>query len=190
MEQLTSSPLKRGRSLWELFHAETWFSFHLDNLSILWIKTYHGVLWSKSHSYLLTQSLVQNKFIYSFPLIFVALGWQIFGKSSHEKLLFQASNVFAMWPAGILGNVLWDVVCHQLRPSQCHTWLWAPPCWCDQRYLHRNKWLKQWEKTSQVWLRAEKMWQTPRQLPHCVPAQLGLLHPTTFVDFWQNSLKL
>lgn len=157
-EQLTSSPLKRVL-LVGCFTLRHGFSFHLDNLRILWIKIYHSVLWSKSHTYLfLTQSLVQNKSISSFPLIFVPLGWQIFGKNSQEKLLFQASNVFAMWPAGILGNVLWDVVCHQLGPSQWHTWPWAAPsCWCDQRYLHRNKQLKQWEKTPQVWLRAEKM---------------------------------
>lgn len=148
-------PSEKG-SAWELFHAETWFNFHLDHLRILWIKIHHSVLWSKSHScFFLTQSLVQNKSTFSFPLIFVAANiWQ----EQPWETLVQACNVFAMSSTEILGNVLWDVVRHQLRPSQCHTWLWAAPsCWCDQRYLHRNKWLRWWENPLQVWLRAEKM---------------------------------
>lgn len=57
-------PSEKG-SAWELFHAETWFNFHLDHLRILWIKIHHSVLWSKSHScFFLTQSLVQNKSIF------------------------------------------------------------------------------------------------------------------------------
>lgn len=164
LEQLTSSPLKRAllESSFMLRHG---FSFHLGNQRILWIKIYHSVLWSKSHShFFLTQSLVQNKSSFSFPLIF---GVQIFGKDSHEKLLFQACSVFAVWPAGILGNVLWDVLCHSWAPAN------ATP---GSEQLHPADvtrdvctWLRQWGKASQRdWGQRKCEWQTPGQLPSAV----------------------
>lgn len=164
LEQLTSSPLKRAllESCFMLRHG---FSFHLDNLRILWIKIYHAVLWSKSHFYFfLTQSLVQNKSIFSFALIFETANiwqgqpWETF-VSSLQCLCCVTCWEFRECPVGCgVSPASASPGSEQLHPAdEIRDTCTATHGSSNGERLHRCDWRqRKWE------------WQTPGQLPRGV----------------------
>lgn len=164
-EQLTSSPRKRA-VLESCFMLGRSLNFHLEKRRILWIEIYCGVLWAKPHSYFfLIQSLVQNKSIFSFPLILSAPLWLWGGiylaRPARRNFWFKPAYVFSASPTEFLANILWAVMHHRMRPSQRHAWLWATPSHrCDQRGYTGNKMAQAMRKHLERWRRAETVWVT------------------------------